>query len=157
MARIIQSKYPIDSIARKAVGFSLPFNGPAVFNPTFTTREQTKSNLINYLLTNLGERVFNPNFGANLRALVFENILDRTTDELKERIQNDITLYFPQVTIAEIQFNNQPDDNTINFTLTYTIQNFGITDEINILLFVLILFILAYLLFESNENDILIF
>tara|TARA_R100000995_G_C3440846_1_gene103253 strand:+ start:45 stop:452 length:408 start_codon:yes stop_codon:yes gene_type:complete len=134
MARIIQSKYPIDSIARKAVGFSLPFNGPAVFNPTFTTREQTKSNLINYLLTNLGERVFNPNFGANLRALVFENILDRTTDELKERIQNDITLYFPQVTIAEIQFNNQPDDNTINFTLTYTIQNFGITDEINILL-----------------------
>jgi|TARA_R100000541_G_scaffold24553_2_gene34208 phage baseplate assembly protein W len=134
MARIIQSKYPIDSVARKAVGFSLPFNGPAVFNPTFTTREQTKSNLINYLLTNLGERVFNPNFGANLRALVFENILDRTTDELKERIQNDITLYFPQVTIAEIQFNNQPDDNTINFTLTYTIQNFGITDEINILL-----------------------
>ncbi len=133
MARIIQSKYPIDSIARKAVGFSLPFNGP-VFNPTFTTREQTKSNLINYLLTNLGERVFNPNFGANLRALVFENILDRTTDELKERIQNDITLFFPQVTIAEIQFNNQPDDNTINFTLTYTIQNFGITDEINILL-----------------------
>ncbi len=134
MARIIQSKYPIDSVARKAVGFSLPFNGPAVFNPTFTTREQTKSNLINYLLTNLGERVFNPNFGANLRALLFENILDRTTDELKERIQNDITLYFPQVTIAEIQFNNQPDDNTINFTLTYTIQNFGITDEINILL-----------------------
>tara|TARA_R100001443_G_scaffold88996_1_gene95398 strand:- start:224 stop:631 length:408 start_codon:yes stop_codon:yes gene_type:complete len=134
MARIINSKYPIDSIARKAVGVSLPFNGPAVFNPTFTTREQTKSNLINYLLTNLGERVFNPNFGANLRALVFENILDRTTDELKERIQNDITLFFPQVTIAEIQFNNQPDDNTINFTLTYTIENFGITDEINILL-----------------------
>ena len=62
MARIINSKYPIDSIARKAVGVSLPFNGPAVFNPTFTTREQTKSNLINYLLTNLGERVFNPNF-----------------------------------------------------------------------------------------------
>lgn len=134
MARIIQSKYPIDSIARKAVGFSLPFNGPAVFNPTFTTREQTKSNLINYLLTNLGERVFNPNFGANLRALLFENILDRTTDELKERIQSDITLFFPQVTIAEIQFNNQPDDNTINFILTYNIQNFGITDEINILL-----------------------
>ena len=134
MARIIQSKYPIDSVARKAVGFSLPFNGPAVFNPTFTTREQTKSNLINYLLTNLGERVFNPNFGANLRALLFENILDRTTDELKERIQSDITLFFPQVTIAEIQFNNQPDDNTINFILTYNIQNFGITYEINILL-----------------------
>tara|TARA_B100000925_G_scaffold265321_1_gene224405 strand:- start:337 stop:744 length:408 start_codon:yes stop_codon:yes gene_type:complete len=134
MARIIASKYPIDSIGRKAVGFSLPFNGPAVFNPTFTTREQTKSNLINYLLTNRGERVFNPNFGADLRALLFEQILDRTTDDLKARIQDDISLFFPNVIILEIQFDNQPDNNEINFTLTYQIQNFDITDEINILL-----------------------
>jgi|TARA_R110001592_G_scaffold54756_1_gene167696 phage baseplate assembly protein W len=134
MARIIQSRYPIDSVGRKAVGFSLPFNGPAVFNPTFTTRAQIKSNLINYLLTNRGERVFQPNFGADLRNLVFENILDRTTDELQERIQNDINFFFPQVVVAEIQFNNQPDNNSINFTLTYDIVNFGINDEINILL-----------------------
>jgi|TARA_B100000768_G_C11251271_1_gene364212 phage baseplate assembly protein W len=134
MARIIQSKYPIDSVARKAIGFSLPFNGPAVFNPTFTTRAQIKSNLINYLLTNRGERVFNPNFGADLRNLLFENILDSTTDELKERIQSDISIYFPQVVVAEITFNNQEDNNTINFILTYDIVNFGITDEINILL-----------------------
>ena len=123
MARIIASKYPIDSIGRKVVGFSLPFNGPAVFNPTFTTREQTKSNLINYLLTNRGERVFNPNFGADLRNLVFENILDRTTDDLKDRIQGDIGIFFPNVVIKEIQFNNQPDNNEINFTLTYQIEN----------------------------------
>jgi len=134
MARIIASKYPIDSIGRKAVGFSLPFNGPAVFNPTFTTREQTKSNLINYLLTNRGERVFNPNFGADLRNLVFENILDRTTDDLKDRIQGDIGIFFPNVVIKEIQFDNQPDNNEINFTLTYQIENFDINDEINILL-----------------------
>tara|TARA_R100000734_G_scaffold18796_1_gene16571 strand:- start:18 stop:425 length:408 start_codon:yes stop_codon:yes gene_type:complete len=134
MARIIASKYPIDSIGRKAVGFSLPFNGPAVFNPTFTTREQTKSNLINYLLTNRGERVFNPNFGADLRALLFEQILDRTTDDLKARIQDDISLFFPNVIILEIQFDNQPDNNEINFTLTYQIENFDISDEINILL-----------------------
>ena len=134
MATLVQRRSPLDISQRTGIGFNFPINGPAVFNQTFETREQIKANLLNYLLTNQGERVFNPNFGANLRALVFENILDRTTDELKERIQNDITLYFPQVTIAEIQFNNQPDDNTINFTLTYTIQNFGITDEINILL-----------------------
>jgi phage baseplate assembly protein W len=134
MARIIQNRYPIDSIARKAVGFGFPLNGPAVFVPTYTTREQTKSNLINYLLTNKGERVFNPNFGADLRNLLFENVLDRTTDELQETIQNDINLYFPQVDVKQIQFINQPDNNTINFSLTYTIANFGITDDITILL-----------------------
>tara|TARA_R110002012_G_scaffold4681_2_gene21532 strand:+ start:7896 stop:8303 length:408 start_codon:yes stop_codon:yes gene_type:complete len=134
MARILQNRFPIDSVGRKAVGFGFPLNGPAVFVPTFTTREQTKSNLINYLLTNKGERVFNPMFGADLRNLLFENVLDRTTDELQERIQNDIKNYFPQIDIKEIIFDNQPDRNTISFTLTYTVANFGITDDITILL-----------------------
>tara|TARA_R110000796_G_scaffold182264_3_gene298826 strand:+ start:481 stop:888 length:408 start_codon:yes stop_codon:yes gene_type:complete len=134
MARIIENRFPIDSIARKAVGFGFPLNGPAVFVPTYTTREQTKSNLINYLLTDRGERVFNPNFGADLRSLVFENIVDNTTEDLQSRIQNDITLLFPQIIIEQIQFDNDPDSNTINFTLTYQIENFGVTDEINILL-----------------------
>ena len=134
MARIIQSKYPIDSIARKAVGFSLPFNGPAVFNPTFTTREQTKSNLINYLLTNLGERVFNPNFGANLRNLLFENILDSTMDDLESKIQSDIAIFFPNVVVQQLEFNNEPDRNEVNFTLTYEVINLGVTDSLNILI-----------------------
>lgn len=134
MARILENRNPIDSVARKAVGFGFPLNGPAVFVPTYTTRAQTKANLINYLLTNKGERVFNPNFGADLRNLVFENIVELTSDELQERIQNDIRNYFPQVVIEEIQFNNVPDSNSINFSLTYNILNFGITDDIQILL-----------------------
>ena len=73
-------------------------------------------------------------FGADLRNLLFENVLDRTTDELQERIQNDIKNYFPQVDVKEILFDNQPDRNTISFTLTYTVANFGITDDITILL-----------------------
>lgn len=134
MARILENRNPIDSVARKAVGFGFPLNGPAVFVPTYTTRAQTKANLINYLLTNKGERVFNPNFGADLRNLVFENIVELTSDELQERIQNDIRNYFPQVVIKEIKFNNVPDSNSINFSLTYNILNFGITDDIQILL-----------------------
>ena len=134
MARIINNRFPIDSVARKAVGFGFPINGPAVFVPTYTVREQTKANLINYLLTNKGERVFNPMFGADLRSLLFENVLDRTTDELQSIIQNDINVYFPQVDIKEIKFINSPDNNSINFSLTYTIANFGITDDLTILL-----------------------
>jgi len=134
MAKILENRYPIDSIGRKAVGFSFPLNGSAVFIPTYTTREQLKSNLINYLLTNRGERIFNPNFGADLRNLVFENISEATSDELQERIQTDINNYFPQIIIKEIKFINNPDSNEINFSLTYNIADFGVTDEINILL-----------------------
>lgn len=134
MARIIQSKFPIDLQPSRAIGFGFPLNGDAVFKPTYFTRDQIKANMINYLLTNKGERVFRPNFGADLRALLFENILDVTTEDLKSNIQSDIARFFPNVEIVEIEFNNQPDDNTINFTLKYRIVNFGIEDSLTIAL-----------------------
>ena len=134
MARIIQNKFPIDSEARKAVGFGFPLNGNAVFVPTYQTRDQIKANIINYLLTNQGERVFNPDFGGDLRNLLFEQIEESTLDDLKQRIEDDLTVFFPTVVIKEIKFDNSPDENTINFILTYAIENFGIEDNINILL-----------------------
>ena len=132
MARIIQSKFPIDLTPSVAVGYGFPIDGPAVFIPTYTTREQTKANLINYLLTNKGERVFNPFFGADLRNLLFENIVEATQDDLLVMIQDNIGLYFPTVVIKEIKFDNDVDRNTVNFVLTYQIENFGIEDTINI-------------------------
>ena len=134
MARIIQSKNPIDLQPSRAVGFGFPLDGDAVFIPTFTTREQTKSNLLNYLLTNKGERVFRPNFGSNLRSLLFENIVDAELQDLQSIIQEDIRRFFPNVTVKEIEFNNDPDRNEVNFTLTYEIINLGVTDSLNILI-----------------------
>tara|TARA_R110000764_G_scaffold104987_1_gene190704 strand:- start:759 stop:1166 length:408 start_codon:yes stop_codon:yes gene_type:complete len=134
MARIIQSKFPIDLTPSVAVGFGFPLNGPAVFVPTYNTRDQIKANMVNYLLTNKGERFFRPQFGADLRNLLFENITGITTDDLKSTIQDQISQFFPNVEVKEIQFNNEPDNNTVNFNLTYQIVNFGIEDSINILL-----------------------
>ena len=134
MAQIIQNKYPIDTEARRAVGFGFPLNGNAVFVPTYQTRDQIKANLVNYLLTNKGERVFNPNFGGDLRNLLFENVLNATVEDLRERIQNDINSFFPEVQVKQVIFDNIPDSNTINFTLTYQIVLFGIEESVNILL-----------------------
>lgn len=137
MAEIISKSFPIDYNYRKAVGFSLPMDGNAVFRPTYTTRDQIKSNLINYMLTNKGERVFNPNFGSNLRALLFEQIDDGDLDDLLEVINMNVSTEFPMITINEISFgkeNELKDKNEINFTMTYQVDILGIDDEIQILL-----------------------
>ncbi len=134
MAQIIQRKFTLDTEDRKAVGFDFPINGNAVFNPTYQTKDQIKANLVNYLLTNKGERVFNPNFGSDLRSLLFENIVEGNLEELKGRIQSDIRSFFPTVDVKQVKFNNQPDNNTVNFILVYEIKNFGVTDSIDILL-----------------------
>ena len=134
MARIIASKNPIDLQPSRAVGFGFPLDGDAVFIPTYTTRAQTKANLLNYLLTNRGERVFRPNFGSNLRALLFENIVDAEIEDLQDIIQEDIRRFFPNVTVKQIEFNNEPDRNEINFTLTYEIINLGVEDNLDIVI-----------------------
>ena len=94
MAQIIANKNPIDSQPRRAVGFGFPLNGNAVFVPTYQTRDQIKANLVNFLLTNKGERVFNPNFGADLRSTLFEQLENSTLEELSEQIQEYIGVQF---------------------------------------------------------------
>jgi phage baseplate assembly protein W len=134
MAQIIANKIPIDSNLRRAVGFGFPINGNAVFVPTYTTRDQIKANLVNFLLTNKGERLFNPNYGANLRAQLFEALEDDNLQSLESIISEYISNQFPMVDVKEIKFNSQPDNNTLFFTLTYQIVMLGFEDTIEILL-----------------------
>tara|TARA_R110001599_G_C12103763_1_gene647285 strand:+ start:599 stop:1006 length:408 start_codon:yes stop_codon:yes gene_type:complete len=132
MPTIIPNKSPIDTEARRAVGFSLPLNGNAVFKPTYQTRDQIKSNLINFMLTNNGERVFNPNFGLDLRSYVFENTTDLTIEEIEFKIQEGIADYFPQVSIENLSVSPNPDANQISITVIYSIPQLGVEDEITI-------------------------
>ena len=132
MARIIQSKFPIDLQPSRAVGFGFPLNGDAVFVPTYFTRDQIKANMVNYLLTNRGERVFNPNYGANLRAQVFEIINEDNLDNLESIIIADIGERFPLVEVKQVEFNPEEDRNILFFTLKYTVVLLGFEDEINI-------------------------
>ena len=59
--------YPNDLRPRVAIGVDIPFSEPGVFTPNYQTRDAVKNNLVNYLLTNPGERIQNPTFGAGLR------------------------------------------------------------------------------------------
>ena len=74
MAFEAQQIFPIDFNKSAAVGIDLPFNAPGVFRSNFTTKQAIKNNLINYFLTNPGERPLNPNFGGGLRLFIFEQI-----------------------------------------------------------------------------------
>ena len=133
MAYRIFNQFPEDfQKGRRAIGFSLPFNGDAIFNPTYTTKDQIKSNLINYFLTNKGERIFNPFFGANLRARLFEQITTGNANALKKQVEDDLKTFFPLVSIQKLEVINNEDENSFNIILTYNVINFGISDTINL-------------------------
>lgn len=130
MAFNIQRINPLDLQPRKAVGVALPFQGRAVFNSTYTTKDATKANLINFFLTGQNERVFNVDFGAGLRNFLFEAITQDRVEEITDRIKNSLKLYFPQVQINTLNLTPEPDQNLISFELKYSVRETNITDEI---------------------------
>jgi phage baseplate assembly protein W len=132
MAIIVQNRFPIDSIDRKAIGVNIPFNAPSVFKSTYTTKDAIKYNLINFFLTNKPERYLNPTFGASLRSFIFQQIAENNISALKQDIQSQLNLYFPNVAVADLSIDSNPDKNQINVSLTYNIINTGISDNINI-------------------------
>ncbi len=128
----ITKKFISDFGPLKGVGYSLPLNGKLIFNPTYDSKEQIKYNLINFLLTNHGERVFNPRFGANLRSLLFEEINLEDLDLLRKKIQDNIKLYFPYIKINKLEFIPNEDLNTLVFMFNYSIPDYNIEDSIEI-------------------------
>lgn len=113
------------------LGVSLPFSNSSVFNPTYTTKDQIKSNLINILLTNKGERFMNPNFGCDLRKIIFDPIQDE--EGVKNLIYENLLLFIPEIEIKKLDIINNEDYNSINIVLNYSIRNTKMEDNINIL------------------------
>ena len=128
MAFIISSKFPVDTIPDVAVGVSIPFTGKAVFNQTYITKDQIKSNLINFFLTNRGERYLNPGFGGNLRAVLFESITNNNIDNLETQLKDQISNLFPSVKVENLSVNSLPEQNLININLSYRVLNLDLDD-----------------------------
>ena len=92
MAFNVQRINPLDLQPRKAVGVSLPFSSNSVFNSTYTTQDALKANLVNHFLTEKGERYLNPDLGAGLRRLLFDQITEDKKGEIDAVIKTLVIL-----------------------------------------------------------------
>lgn len=110
----------LDINKNRGIGIAIPFDPVNVFKITYTTKDQIKSNLLNFLLTNRGERVFNPNFGADIRALVFNQMSN--LEEIRESISDRVSLYFPELEVTEFSFTPNYNTNTLFIKLSYKIN-----------------------------------
>jgi len=126
-----QQIYPIDFDKSAAVGVDIPFSYPAVFKLNYTTKDAIKNNLINYFLTNPGERYLNP-IGGGLRAFIFDQITTDNLEFLKERISSNLNDFFPNIVVGNLEISRQDGFNTITVKLTYNVINTNISDTLEI-------------------------
>ena len=122
--------FPNDQRPSVAIGFNLPMNEGGVFTPNYQTKDAIKANLINYFLTNPGERPGNPTFGGGLRKFIFTQINSGNLDFLREDVQTKLKNIFPNIEVEELNVLQSADTNTITVQIFYIITNTSISDEL---------------------------
>lgn len=88
-----------------------------------TNEEAVKESLANLLLTDRGERPFQPNLGCDIRKMLFENITPSTVELMKEAIQNTINAYEPRVNLVGVDVKANTDSNEVTISIVFHLIN----------------------------------
>lgn len=83
--------------------------------------EAIKQSIMNILMTSRGERPFNPEFGGNLRAYLFENFDVVTQAAMESVIVNSLRNYEPRVRVDNIIISDLSYRNALNISIDFTI------------------------------------
>ena len=110
------------------VQFPLSYGGTyGFFNQSKTVFEQVKSNIRNLILTNLGERIFQPELGSNVQSIIFENItndlISDVRDKVEEAVREAISQWLPYVILNEVNvFQDENNPNKVFLQIEYSIS-----------------------------------
>ena len=121
---------PLDINKNINIGVAFPLDNNNMFRGTRTLKEQVKSNLLNVLLTQPGERVNEPNFGVGLKHYLFEPNVD--IDSLNTLINAQINFYIPEISLIDTDINFLEDEHLLFIKITYSINSDNTTDAIQL-------------------------
>tara|TARA_R110002167_G_scaffold321032_5_gene526839 strand:+ start:3030 stop:3437 length:408 start_codon:yes stop_codon:yes gene_type:complete len=130
---IIQGKRQINPLSlngNATIGMAFPLDEVNIFSGTQTVKEQVKSNLLNLLLTDKGERINQPNFGIGLKNLLFEQSIDE--EELKEKITHQMGLFVPEIELVDLKTQFVDEENLLYLSITYLFRLDGTDDTIQL-------------------------
>lgn len=88
-----------------------------------TNENAIRQSIRNILLTNRGERPFQPELGGDLNRLLFENITPQTIVLMEQVIRNTIEAYEPRANLIDVVVSTTPDQNTVAVTITFSVIN----------------------------------
>ena len=89
-----------------------------------------KSAVKHLILTNLGERPFQPEVGTSIPKLLFENIDFGTASRIASEITRAITTYEERVQLSWVDVVPRPDDNSFEVSIEFEIVGIPHTQTI---------------------------
>jgi phage baseplate assembly protein W len=97
-----------------------PFTGDLALN---TDEEAIKEALKNLIFMDKGEKLFQPYFGGNIRAMLFELNSPATMKLIQEQIKTTINNYEPRAELINVEVYSIIDDNKLVVKIVYALRS----------------------------------
>ncbi len=92
--------------------------------PVLKNADAVKRAVRNLILTNFGERPYEPLYGGNIRAMLFENTDDPLLqDQLRRQIEGAIKNYEKRAKVDRVLVDVKPDSNALVVKIRFMIFN----------------------------------
>jgi len=102
---------------------NITFKKHPVTNDLVVSRDASaiKQAIVNLLLTNKGERAFNPGYGSNIRRFLFEPLDFGTAGQIQGNIINTVNKFEPRISIVTLDVLPNYDTNGFDVEMVYKI------------------------------------
>ena len=110
------------------------------FRVTKTTKENIKQSLKMLILTNPGERMMLPDYGAGIRNFLFEQNSLPTIGAIMNRIESQLEIYMPYINLVNIVVGDDikgidsRDINLLSLRIIYSVPNVHTSEELDLYL-----------------------
>lgn len=114
----------------KSINIKFPIEDDKVKNGLFEMNNVTKdaltSNLLLLLLTEKGQRYYEPEYGVNIRKYIFDPNDGLNQSDIEQEIKETVKKFIPELTISQVQiFTGKNDtgdkisDNQVNLLIDF--------------------------------------
>ena len=114
---------PLERVSKGFKDISMSFEANPLNNDLIGVKNDTAiaRSIRNLVLTNPGERFFNPNLGSRVYESLFDNVDEISASSIKDEIEETIINYEPRVKLKDIRVKPDFDNYTFDVTLIYDI------------------------------------
>lgn len=95
------------------IGWNFPIASAAGQTEMAQYEEDVRQAVLIVLLTNPGERVMRPTFGAGLNDFLFEPINSTTTSELAQRVEDSLIDWEPRIDVISVAVTPDANNNAM--------------------------------------------
>lgn len=88
-----------------------------------TNEEAVKESIKNLLLTDKGERPFQPELGSDIRKMLFENLNQVSIITSREAVKEVIQNFEPRANLIGVDLKSSVDSNAVQITVVFNVIN----------------------------------